>query len=687
MERISQDALFFATFIVLSGGAFLTAITSPLRRLTAWLGFILVLIGSTLCLIMAANALYALTVEVGRSYFLVPVLNASLQIRVDALSAFFLLIIGLLSICTALYSVSYIVQKHYAQEHLIRYYPFLLLFIAGMIGVVVSWDMFYFLVFWEVMALASYALVIFEKRNPIALRAGLKYFVMTHIGTTFIIAGFVVVWLWSRSFNFDALRNGMEVLASERPRLLHLVLLLLFVGLATKAALFPFGDWLPDAHPAAPSPISSLLSGVMIKMGIYGMLRAFVWMMPPSYHLSVWGLIIALFGVISAFICSTTGLFQNDSKRLLAFSSISQIGYISLGMGVGIGFMRVSPAISTLGFIAALYHVLNHACMKGLLFLNAGSVLTCTGTRDMNILGGLWRFMPTTAVTALVASLAISGIPPFNGFVSKWMIYHASIMSGLRVPVYLAFGVVAMFISVVTLAMFIKFMGTIFTGLPSKLVSQLEGELREVDWTMTVPQVFLALMCIILGLFPYQVVQLAHRAVEAMRPEFVPSLDSLFCGMPITLGTCVGEGISGVFSPLIYLVSLILCTLIPYMLYKLSGAQVRVTTPWACGEVHPQEELRYRAGGFFLPFRAFLSFRVGQKRITSLYPTLPKPKAPWLVKLSALFNVDRLYEAVIGFGAKACEWFSATHAGVPQLYVLWMAAGVVLAVLLLYLLS
>jgi len=685
--QLSQEGFAFAIMGVFFIGALVTAATSSLRRLTAWVGFIFTLAGSVLCMMIAVKAFYAPAVEPGRPHLTLPILNASLQVRIDALSSPFLFIIGLLGTCAALYSVSYITHERYREEHLIRYYPFLMFFLMGMVGTVASWDMFYFLVFWELMALSSYVLIIFEKRDPVVLRAGLKYFVMTHIGTTCIVTGVIIVWLWCRSFSFDSLKIGMEVLSQERPRLLHLVLLLLFIGFATKAALFPFGDWLPDAHPAAPSAISALLSGVMIKMGVYGMLRTFVWMMPYSPHLSTWGLIIAFFGALTLVVCSTAGLFQNDSKRLLAFSSMSQIGYVCVGIGVGVGFLRVSPAISALGFIAGLYHVLNHACMKGLLFLNAGSVLIRTGTRDMNLLGGLWRFMPTTALTALIASLAISGMPPLNGFVSKWMVYHASIMSGLQAPVYLAFGVAAIFISVVTLAMFAKFMGAIFIGLPSKLVSQIEWQLREVDWTMTVSQVVLALMCIALGLFPSHVVPILYCAVETMRPEFAPPIDALISGTPISLGLCVGEGVSGVFSPLVFVLALMLCMLIPYALYKLSGAQVRVASPWACGESHSHDELRYRSSSFYLPFQRFMSFRIGQRRITTLYPTLPKPRTPWLAKLRVVFDVDTLYNAVIRVGARACEWFSATHAGIPQLYVLWIVAGVVLAILLLFLLS
>ena len=208
---------------------------------------------------------------------------------------------------------------------------------------------------------------------------------------------------------------------------------MVFVGFGTKAAIFPLGDWLPDAHPAAPSPISCLLSGVMIKLGVYGLLRIFFWMAPSSHTYTVWGGVIALFGAVSLFVGTMEALAQHDSKRLLAFHSMGQMGYIFLGIGIGIAFLRISPALSAAGFIGGLYHLVNHACFKGLLFLNAGSALIRGGTREIDRLGGLAKYMPLTAATAIIASFAIAGVPPLNGFGSKWLIYQASLFSGLQI--------------------------------------------------------------------------------------------------------------------------------------------------------------------------------------------------------------------------------------------------------------
>ena len=331
--------------------------------------------------------------------FVVPTIGAALTLHVDALSAVFLLVIAFLSVWAMLYSIEYMLP--YRNEDLRRYYPFFLLFVLGMLGVVVSWDMFFFFMFWEFMTLASYVLVVFEKDSPVNLRAGLKYFLMTHVATVLMFVAAIVLWrVGGGSFGFGAMRSSLQALEG-RP-IQHLVLALFFLGFATKAGLFPMGDWLPDAHPAAPSGVSAMLSGVMIKMGVYGLVRIFVGMLPISHASLVWGGIIASAGALSLFVGTLTALVQTDAKRLLAFHSIGQMGYICLGVGMGIAFLPISAPVAAVALMAGLYHMINHACFKGLLFLNAGSIVYRGGTRDLNRLGGLGRFMPVTAATALV---------------------------------------------------------------------------------------------------------------------------------------------------------------------------------------------------------------------------------------------------------------------------------------------
>ena len=206
---------------------------------------------------------------------------------------------------------------------------------------------------------------------------------------------------------------------------------MIFLGFLVKAGGFPFGMWwLPDAHPAAPSPVSALLSGAMIKLGLYGILRVFLSLMPPGPWLLPWGFVIATFGTLSLFFGTMAALVQLDSKRLLAYHSIGQVGYMLLGFGLGLALLERDPALAAVAIVAGLFHLLNHACFKGLLFLNAGMFEVVTGERDLNRLGGLNKVVPLTAACTIVASLSIAGLPPFNGFSSKWLLYHASVWSG-----------------------------------------------------------------------------------------------------------------------------------------------------------------------------------------------------------------------------------------------------------------
>ena len=241
---------------------------------------------------------------------------------------------------------------------------------------------------------------------------------------------------------------NLPALLNAHPGITMLAFALFLVGFGIKMGMWPFGQvWLPDAHPAAPSPVSAMLSGVMIKTGVYGLMRYFLWLVPPAgwtlFPLAEWGMVIAFLGTITLFTGTMQALRQEQSKRLLAFHSIGQIGYILLGLGVCMALLPGGDhrlvTLAAIGLFGALYHVMNHGVFKGLLFLNAGSILYATGTQDLNKLGGLMKFMPLTAVTALVASFSISGVPLFNGFVSKWSIYVAAVQgSGASGSGYLA---------------------------------------------------------------------------------------------------------------------------------------------------------------------------------------------------------------------------------------------------------
>jgi hydrogenase-4 component B len=666
-------------------GSVISAMMARARRACAWTSFIVTAVAMVWLIMLAMERLLSPSAAAPVSLLHLPILNSDFAIGIDGLSAIFLALIGTLGLLSALYSIGYITDRHYERESLVRYYPFFFFFLIGMIGVTVAWDLFLFLICWEVMTLASYVLVVFEGANRVSLRAGFKYFVITHIGTACLIAAFLVLRHWGGSFGFDRARQALGAIEESRPLLIHAVLLLMFIGFGTKSAIFPLGDWLPDAHPAAPSPISCLLSGVMIKLGVYGLLRMFVAIAPPAHAITIWGGIIAFFGALSLFVGTMEALTQHDSKRLLAFHSMGQMGYIFLGIGIGMAFLRVSPAISAVGFIGGIFHLINHACFKGLLFLNAGSALIRAGTRELDHLGGLAHRMPITAVTAVIASFAIAGIPPLNGFASKWLLYQTSLFAGLELPIYLLFGIVALFISAVTLASFVKFLGTIYFGQPSANVTAriARGEIREVPATMVWPQAVLAAGCVILGIFPAFAMGAAHRAIVAMRPHLFPAFGLLFSSPPgIQLN--LGEGVVGSFNPVLFLAVFAGCTLIPIMIYRSSRAGVRQVEPWVCGEIHRPEEIRVPAIGFYLTFRTLVAPVVGRARATGFYPRWPRPRAAWLRGLRRAFDFDFIYRSIVSALMKSFEWVSRSHVGYPQVYVLWMAAGLVIAAVLLY---
>jgi hydrogenase-4 component B len=685
------DSLALA-FWALAAGAAVTAVTGRYRRASGWIAFAAVVIASAAVVKTGAYVFRHGPLAPPEPLFEVGPLGAALLIRVDYVSLLFLAVICFLGLWAALFSVDYMLG--YQGEDLRRYYPFFLLFLAGMMGVVVVADMFFFFIFWEVMTLASYLLVVFEKDSPVNLRAGLKYFLMTHIATALMFVAAIILYLKAgRSFDFVAMRRGLESLLAAQPALAHLVLFLFLIGFGTKAGIFPLGDWLPDAHPAAPSGVSALLSGVMIKMGVYGLLRVFVWMLPISHASLGWGFLIALAGVVSMFVGNLTALAQNDSKRMLAFSSIGQMGYIWLALGMGIAFLPISPPIACVALLAGLYHLVNHACFKGLLFLSAGAILFRARTRSLALLGGLGKLMPLTAAAALIASLAIAGVPPLNGFASKWLILQTTMLGGMDVPIYVVFGLVAFFISIVSLAVYVKFLGSTFLG---KLAEGLAADPpREVPATMQVSQGALAVACIGLGLAPAGALAWLHTVLPSLKAaSYWPKFAALF-GTEAGWGNLLsavrpnlGEGAAGAWYPLAVVLVLVGGVALAHLIYHAGGARARLADVWYCGEAHSSEETRYPAHSYYLPFKEFLRVQIGARRTSGVYPHLPLPRVKEPAFARRALDLDSwLYNPLVRWGGRVLERFSRTHVGIPQVYVLWMAVGTVLAIWVLFALS
>ncbi len=407
-----------------------------------------------------------------------------IQLHVDQFAVIILMIIQVVGFLAMVYSLSYM-ERYTAKP---KFYALFLLMIAGMNGVVLAGDLFNLYVFLEIASLASYALVGFGVESE-ELEASFKYLILGGVASSMILLGIGIVYANTGSLN---MADISMFLASHGARSsIYFVYALFLMGFGLKAAMVPFHAWLPDAHPSAPAPISAMLSGVLIKaLGIYALARVFFGMFGVNPML---GQIMLMLGALSMVVGVFLALGQYDIKRQLAYHSISQMGYVMIGLGVGA--VAEAPAVATLGIMGALFHTINHATFKTCLFLASGAVEYSTGTRDMKKLGGLFKKMPFTSTATTVASLSISGVPPFNGFWSKLIIVIALFQAELYV-----FAAITVLVSFITLLSFIKLQKLVLHGTLSEKLQKV----REVPATMVFALVILALLCIALGLgYPF----------------------------------------------------------------------------------------------------------------------------------------------------------------------------------------
>jgi len=390
-----------------------------------------------------------------------------LRLQVSGLSIIIAIVSLLLWLAVSIYSISYI------KTDLVRYYSLLLIVLGSVHGTVLAKDLISFYVFFELTTVATYFLII-HKKNSDAFQAGYKYILMTLIGAFLILLSIILVYVDTGSYEVIVFTKHGGFIAP----------VLFLLGCFIKAGVVPLHTWLPDAHPAAPSPVSAFLSGMMIKIGAYGIIRFIFPMLnldlPAANFRELLNVLVMSIGVVSMLIGVLLALAQTDVKRLLAYHSISQMGYILLGIGLG----------TKLGLAGGLYHIVNHAMFKGLLFLCLGAVTYSTGTRKLDKLGGLWKKMPITTSTGIIAALAISGIPPFNGFASKTVLIEAV----ANYSFVLKF--IMMVTAALTFASFLKLISYTFFGEPKRpLVT-----VKEVPLLMQLPMIVLAILCVLLGI-------------------------------------------------------------------------------------------------------------------------------------------------------------------------------------------
>ena len=520
----------------------------------------------------------------------------------DPLALFFLVVIFIISLPSFIYSFSYL-KGEYPAFKIFSAQILLFVFVLSMAFVVSVSNCLVFLIFWEIMSLVSYFLVVFDTNNERSIKAGLVYIVMTHIGTAFIIAAFMILYNYAHSFDFIAIKNACSVMPQ---RTKDIVFLLFLIGFGTKAGIVPLHIWLPYAHPQAPSHISSIMSGVMIKTAIYGIIRFVIFIL--GINTSWWGILVLILAAITSLVGIIYALMERDIKRLLAYSSVENIGIILSGVGLAMYFISLNLSyLAVFSLIAGLYHLINHAIFKGLLFLCAGSVYKATGTRDIEKLGGLIKKMPHTAVYFLLGGMAISALPPLNGFVSEWLTLQAfflgafNVIGGSKIFLGICAAMLAL-TSGLAVACFVKAFGIIFLAKPR---SHCAESAKEAALPMRIGMLILAVFTVIFGLAAALVIKsLAGVSSSALGIDISNMsffLNSLRFAPQIAKNTYLS-------TPLLALL-LVLFSVIGFVIYRVFGNRRAVIyKTWDCGyyKLGPRNE--YTATAFSKPFRIAFSF-------------------------------------------------------------------------------
>ncbi len=549
------------------------------------------LAASTVAFVMALAALTggggtppALTLPLG-----LPWLGA--HFRMDGLAAFFLVVVNLGGAVASLYALGH--GRHEPAPH--RVLPFFPAFLAAMNLVVLADDAFTFLLSWELMSLASWALVVVRHRDRETMRAGYIYLVMASFGTLSLLLAFGLLAGADGAYAFQAMR------AAEPPSaVLGLVLALVLVGTGSKAGLVPLHVWLPLAHPAAPSHVSALMSGVMTKVAVYGTVRILFDLVAPAAWWA--GMAMLVLGGITAALGVLYALMQHDLKRLLAYHTVENIGIIYIGLGLSLAFQANGMGTAAaLALTAALFHVFNHSLFKSLLFFGAGAVLTATGERDMERLGGLVHRMPVTSVLFLGGCVAISALPPLNGFVSEWLTFQAILESpqlpqwGLRIAVPGVGGLLALSAALAA-ACFVKAYGVTFLGRPRSAAAE---RAAEVDRFSLGAMTLLAVLCVAAGVLPGLVVDALAPVTLSLVGERMPPQAAI----PWLSLVPIADGRSSYNGLLLLLFIAVSAALAAWLARRFGSPAVRRTPVWDCGFPDASPVTQYTAASFAQPIR------------------------------------------------------------------------------------
>ncbi len=640
--------LFILVILVLLAGTIFPLISASLdRRFVRTISLSCTIVASIL--LGSLSLLNLLSGEPVFFFLYQPIPLFSLSFVIDRLASFFLLIVAVVSACVALYFTEYIEHMD-GQSRRNLLCGCTNLFILAMVLIIASANTLSFFLFWELMAASSFLLVTYEYTRDETKKAGIFYFIMTQLSSLFVLLGIIALYTQTGSFSFSTL----SVVSTP---LITIAFLALFVGFSIKAGIIPFHKWLPYAHPASPSPISALMSGVMLKIAVYGLVRFLLNVFTPDLW---WGVLILAAGTASAVLGIIYALKEHDVKAMLAYSSIENIGIIFTGIGLSVIFTALNlNNLATLSLLGALFHSLNHAMFKTLLFLTAGSVVSATHTRDIEHMGGLAHRMPVTSALFFIGAVSIAALPPLNGFASELLIFMSFFSSSfivadslLKVLLFICLALFAL-TSALSAACFVKAFGSIFLALPRSPES---AAAHEVPRAMLIGPGILAAACIILGVCALQIFAIVGFAV--------PLPDMLLVSLLLI-------GMAG----LTYAV-----------LYFTASREVRVSETWGCGTLSQQASAEYSGHGFSEPldviFSAIYRTRTKNERTFFDQKNCIFKEGTGEIRLLKVFE-EYLYRPIAEQSMKVAQCVARFQNGCLDTYLLYVFVTVIALIIFL----
>ena len=625
-------------------------------------------------LIVIVSSYFAVKALVGQEQEIIVAGNfilGDIPLRIDALSAWMILIINFTVLTGVLYGVKYL--EHYKDKvnNTVLHLSLIVVFHFSMLFVCIVQNFLAFLIVWEIMAISSFLLVIFEYWNKETIRAGINYLIQSHIGVLFLTVAYIWVITATGSKDF----NAIQIFSQQVPSALSVTFfVLIFIGFGFKAGFIPFHTWLPYAHPSAPSHISGMMSGVIIKLGIYGILRVILLL---KSDFVVIGVIILIVSMFSGLYGVMLAIVQHNLKKLLAYHSIENIGIIGIGIGLGtLGLGLKNDFLAITGFAGGLLHILNHSLFKSLLFYGAGSVYQQTHTLNIEKLGGLVKRMPKTTALFLIAAVAICGLPPFNGFISEFLIY-SGLFSGLKsfnfsLSLFMLSAIVSLvLIGGLAILCFTKVFGTVFLGAER---SKYEVEPHEVSDKMIFPQYLIAAMIIGIGIFPQVFLMSLRQTISLFVPTISTTSYSIYFNQ---INILANIGLTGGL--------ILLLVFILYSVKKWSEKKkiISVEPTWGCGYVAPNERMQYTASSFVKNYvhliEPILSIKKSDVVIQDVFPSPQKYDSSTYDKIE-YYVIDKNVKLI----KKLLYRFDFLQNGKIQYYILYGLIFIILIILYAY---